>query len=245
MQIIVDGVLTHYEIVGGGKKDKLLILHGWQRSLKEWLPVSAYMSDSYEVILLDLPGFGQTSKPDSDYSIYDYANFVKDFLGKISCKKVSLLGHSFGGRVGIILGANTSLIDKLVLVDAAGIEKRSALAKIKIFCFKVLKHLLPSQALIILRNLLGSRDYKSAGTLRNIFIKVINEDLSYLLSKIHNSTYLIWGENDEEVPISKAKRMKKMIPNSRLRIVWKAGHSPHIEKQAEFKEILIDTLLSR
>lgn len=241
MQVVIDGLLTHYHIVGN-KQKTLLILPGWMRSTDEWLPVAKQLSAEYQVILLDLPGFGKTQKPETTYSIYDYADFVEHFLNKLDEKQVTLLGHSFGGRIGIILSAKTKLIPDLILIDAAGVEKRTTIAKMKIQFFKLTKILLPKKFVTQLRNKLGSQDYKTAGEMRNIFIKVINEDLSYLLSEISVPTLLIWGNKDEEVPEWKTKLMKELIPNAKLRVVWGAGHSPHLEKPTEFMEILNDYL---
>jgi pimeloyl-ACP methyl ester carboxylesterase len=244
MQAVVDGLLTHYKVIGN-KPKTLLILHGWMRSLDEWVPTAKKLSEDYKVILLDLPGFGGTKMPDASFSIYDYANFVEHFLDKLEIKKIQLVGHSFGGRIGIILAAKTERITNLVLVDAAGVEKRTVFAKTKIGFFKLAKIFLPQKLTDKLRNKLGSRDYKSAGAMRTIFLKVVNEDLSYLLTKIKEPTLLIWGNKDEEVVAWKTKKMKQLIQNSQLRVVWGSGHSPHLEKPQEFMEILTDYLLSQ
>lgn len=246
MQIVIDGILTHYEVVGD-KRPPLLILHGWKRSLNEWLRLVetqnfTSLRNKYSIILLDLPGFGSTALPQKTFSIYDYALFVEHFLDKLSIKKVTLLGHSFGGRIGIIIGAKTDKIEKLILIDAAGIEKRSIGAKIKIAFFKTAKSFLPQSRIETLRNKLGSRDYKTAGPLRNIFVRVVNEDLTYLLPKIHAPTYLIWGDKDTEVAMWKTKRMRDRIPGAKLRVVWGSGHSPHLEKPEEFMGILDEYL---
>lgn len=242
MQIVVDGILTNYQAIGEKNRPVFLILHGWKRSLGEWLPIARQISQKYYVVLLDLPGFGGTHMPQSAFSIYDYSKFVEHFLEKLEIKKVTLLGHSFGGRIGIILGAKTKRLEKLILVDAAGVEKRSAAARVKILFFKSVKIFLPRKLTERLRQLLGSPDYKTSGALRNTFIKVINEDLTYLLPEIAAPTVLMWGSRDREVPLWKTKLMKRMIPNSHLRVVWGAGHSPYMEKSKEFMEILQENI---
>lgn len=242
MQVVVDGILTSYQIFGEKKGKTLLILHGWKRSFIEWLSVASELSQKYQIVLVDLPGFGQTACPKSIFSTYDYADFIVHFLDKLDIKKVTLIGHSFGGRIGIILGARTKRVEKLILVDAAGIEKRSAIAKVKIRFFKAVKTLLPKKLVECLRDRLGSPDYRSAGTMRDIFVKVVNENLTYLLPKIKVPTLLIWGEKDTEVALWKTKRMRQLIPNSKLRVVWGAGHNPYLEKPREFMEILQENL---
>src|SRR6202042_1129852 len=105
----------------------------------------------------------------------------------------------------------------LILVDAAGIEKRSTFAKVKIAFFKSAKVILPKSSVERLRYKLGSPDYKSAGAMRNIFLKTINEDLSYLLPKISPPTLLIWGNKDREIPEWKTRKMKELIKSAKLR----------------------------
>lgn len=244
MQLVVDGLLTHYEIIGN-KPKKLLILPGWMHTVQEWIPTAKKLSEKYTVILLDLPGFGKTEMPKTVYSINDYTEFVVHFLHKINTPNATVVGHSFGGRLGIIMAAKTNIVQKMVLVDPAGIEKRSAHATVKIKIFKGLQTVLPKPIVEKLRNRLGSNDYRNAGNMRSIFVKIINEDLTYLLPRITVPTLLVWGNTDTEVPRWKIKLMKKMIPHARLKVVWNAAHSPHIEKPNDFTEIITEFLFSQ
>lgn len=244
MQVVVDGILTHYETIGK-KSKKLLIVPGWMHTINEWLPVAKQLSEQYTVILLDLPGFGKTEMPKTAYTIYDYSEFVSHFLHKIDSNNVTVIGHSFGGRISIIMATKTNVIQKLVLVDAAGIEKRTTAAKLKISLFKCMKLFLPKKYLEKLRNKIGSRDYKNAGKMRDIFVKIINEDLTYLLPKIAIPVLLVWGNNDTEVEQWKIKLMKKLIPHSRLKVIWNAAHSPHVEKPDVFIDVLKDFLFTQ
>lgn len=244
MQVVIDGILTHYETIGS-KPKKLLILPGWMHTTNEWLPVAKQLSDQYTVILLDLPGFGKTEIPKTAYSINDYSEFVLNFLHKIAVNNTTLIGHSFGGRISIILATKTNAVQKLVLVDAAGIEKRTKTAKLKMSLYKYIKLFLPKKYVEKLRNQIGSRDYKNAGKMRDIFVKIINEDLTYLLPKIVVPTLLVWGSNDTEIELWKIKLMKKLIPLAQLKVVWNAAHSPHIEKPDEFMKIIEDFLFNK
>jgi pimeloyl-ACP methyl ester carboxylesterase len=244
MHIVVDGILTSYERVGTGKKT-LLILHGWQRSLQEWLPVAHNFAEEYTIILLDLPGFGNTPHPDSTFSIYDYATFVEHFLEKLGMKHVTLVGHSFGGRIGIVLAAKHNILEKLILVDSAAVEKKSLFIQTRIVLNKLavlpFKLLFPS-SVEKLKNRFGSDDYQAADNMRDIFIKTVNEDLSPLLKKIDVPTFVIWGEKDTIRPITEGKFIKKNIPGAKLRVVWGAGHSPYLEKRKDFIEIVQEML---
>lgn len=240
MQIVVDGILTQYTTLGKGKKT-ILILHGWQQSSREWNTIIHSLAKNATVIALDLPGFGQTPRPQTTYTIYEYATFVEHFLQKLAYKKVILIGHSFGGRIGILLGARTKLLSQLFLVDSAAIETKSIWIKTKIMINKILISpikLISPHKIEPLKSRFGSDDYQHAGAMRDIFIQTVNEDLSPYLKQVAVPTVIIWGEKDIVRPLSEAKYIKKSIPGARLRIVWGAGHSPFIEKPKEFLEII-------
>lgn len=244
MQIVVDGILTNYKVTGKGSK-KILILHGWKQSSQEWNTIAKSLSINATVITLDLPGFGLTPRPLSTFSIYDYARYIEHFLEKLEYKKVVLIGHSFGGRIGVILGAKTTLLSTLVLVDSAVVESKSVLTRTKIALNKIaiapIKLIFPKFAESI-KSRFGSDDYQQADTMRDIFIKTVNEDLSPFLNKITVPTLIIWGEKDEVRPLSEAKYIERCTANSRLRIVWGAGHSPFLDKPKEFLDIINENI---
>jgi pimeloyl-ACP methyl ester carboxylesterase len=243
-QVVVEGILTNYQIFGetGGT---LLVLPGWRCSISEWIPVAKNFSSNHRVILLDLPGFGTTALPKKVFGVFEYADFVKKFLAKLKIEQCIVLGHSFGGRVAIVLASEGKLVDKLILVDSASIENRSLYARlmrvIKLI-FSPILVLLPRSPKNKISNLIGSEDYKSSGEMRKIFIRIVNQDLRALLSRIAVPTYIIWGDKDNVLPVSQTKIFKQEIKDSKVRIVWGAGHNPHLEKPKQFIAILKDIL---
>lgn len=242
MQIIVNRSIVNYEFLENKQSDRyILILPGWMRPSLEWLSIANLLKDSFNIVIVDFPGFGITPKPTTDFDIYDYANHVKSFLEKLDVKKCIVLGHSFGGRVAIILAATTNIVDKLILVDSAGLNIKNTNVQIKQFFFPLVKSfykVLPKKLVFKLRTLIGSDDYNNAGEMKNTLIKVVNQNLVYLLKQIHSQTLIIWGNKDDQVSVNKTKIFKNEISDSQVRIVWGAGHSPHLEKSVKFVEIL-------
>lgn len=231
MQMVVSGQLVNYEVLGQGKQN-LLILHGWGGSFQEWMPVAEQLKNRYKIWLLDFPGFGSSPRPEGDWGVYEYANLVKEFLTKLEVKDPIVMGHSFGGRIAILLDAK-----KLILVDAAGLEIKSLKAIMSGLIFDrmgFMKKYVPTN----LKNLFGSADYRSAGPMRKIFVKVVNKDLSEEIKKVTCPTLTIWGEKDLVLPLSQAIQIKSLISGSVLRIVWGADHWPHLSKKEEFINIL-------
>ena len=231
MQKVISSQLVNYEVSGSGKQN-LIILHGWGGSLQEWMPIANSLSLRYRVWMIDFPGFGGSPKPSFDWSIYDYADFIREFIKEFNIKDPVVMGHSFGGRVAILLEAQ-----KLILVDAAGLEIKNLKATIGGLIFDkmgFMKKYIPTN----LKNLFGSADYKSAGNMRKIFVKVVNQDLSKEMTEVKCPTLIIWGEKDRVLPISQAKMINQLIRDSEIRVVWGADHWPHLSRQKEFLEIL-------
>lgn len=236
--------MTNYQVFGDAK-ETLLILPGWRRSASEWLPIAKSLSDKYKVIVLDLPGFGVTTLPKRVFGVFEYADFVRKFLQKLKINKCIVLGHSFGGRVAIVLASEGNIIDKLILVDSGGIEQRNLYAKLislfRLIFFPILM-LLPVSFKNKIGNLMGSEDYKDSGEMRKIFVKIVNQDLVSFLPKIKVPTFIMWGDRDNVLQVSQTKIFKKEIRGSRVRIVWGAGHNPHIQKPEQLVVILKEIL---
>ena len=235
-----NGTSINYEVYGMGQR--LLILHGWGENLRTFDPVTTVLSRNFQLILIDLPGFGQSSVLPHPFTLDDYALTVEKFLAALEISEVFLLGHSFGGAIAVKLAIFSNKVRRLILEDSSGIRNKSLSIKFKIYIYKTLKLILSEKYREKLRRILGSSDYHSAGVLRSTLVKVVSEDLQYVVSKIAIPTLLIWGRNDKETPIAQAQIMKNEIKNSTLHIIDGVGHFPHLEKPAEFTNVVNEFL---
>lgn len=220
-----------------GQGPHLLMLHGWNRSLNDLMPLAGILAEHATCHVIDLPGFGKSPPPPEEgWGTVDYARLIIEYIKLKSLQKVSLLGHSFGGRTSLrIVRASPELIDKLVLVDSHGIKPiRSPLKRLKFFLIKKAGQLLKTVDKIFgttffkdrFARRFGSPDYLNAGILKNTFIKTISEDQSAELPLIQADTLLIWGSEDTETPVELARRFHTLIKNSRLIILEGKDHSP-------------------
>ncbi|KJU81969.1 alpha/beta hydrolase fold protein [Candidatus Magnetobacterium bavaricum] len=202
------------------------------------MSVQKYLSLKFKVYAIDFPGFGKSEEPKEIWGSDDYCTFLEAFMEKMGINQPIIIGHSFGGRVAIRL-ASKKKTGKLILIDSAGVRpRRSAIYYIKIYSYKLAKSLLKlfsPRLLAKYKNSVGSKDYINASTMmKQILIKVVNEDLTNLLPDITIPSLLIWGENDMETPLYQAHIMNKLIPDSGLVILKGAGHFSHIDKMREF-----------
>jgi pimeloyl-ACP methyl ester carboxylesterase len=209
----------------------LVFVHGWGADKYNLQSIYNPLINKYRIISLDLPGFGKSSQPVETIGSIEYAQILKSFLNELNINSINYIGHSFGGKIGIILSAqNDNLINRLVLIDSAGIRsKHNLIWHIKVVHFKLLKFFYLSiiknkNKLEEFKSKFGSDDYKNAGNMRNILVKSVNEDFTHLLNKIKCPVFLYWGENDKDTPLWMAKKMKKMIKDCALYTVKNGGH---------------------
>lgn len=245
MEKNIGGLNIHYQVKGEGKD--LLLLHGWGADSSVMAPMQEHFSAVARVINLDLPGFGKSAAPPTAWSIYDYADFVAHFLAELGLYRPVILGHSFGGRIAIILGSR-GLAGKLILADAAGlVPQRGAGYYLRVYSYKLAKKIfslpgLKKAAQHVLSFWLKSNpssDYQAAqGVMRQIFVRVVNEDLRKYLPRISVPTLLIWGEEDTATPLSDGRLMEDLIPDAGLAVLPGCGHFSFADDSARFYAVV-------
>src|SRR5262245_58564752 len=118
-QLPVKQLPVHYARAGSGQP--IVLLHGWGGEIASFGPIPAILAERFDVIALDLPGFGKTPLPDRPWGTDDYADLVVDCLRQLDLGPVTLIGHSFGGKTSIVVAAqHPEHVRRLVLVDSAG-----------------------------------------------------------------------------------------------------------------------------
>ncbi len=247
----INGLNIAAESKGEGKS--VLLLHGWGLRLESMQPVAERLAPlGYNVHAIDLPGFGRSTLPapiNGDvWGVPEYARLVADYVEKAELKPVSLVGHSFGGRISIVLGADyPHLLDKIVLTNSAGVlTPPTARQRVRQSLFRAFGAILALPGLQSqgerfrrwARNRYGSEDLKNAGPLEPIFRKVIRQDLLPYAKRIHASTLLIWGDQDQETPLWQGKALEAAIPDSGLVVLQGAGHFAYQERLTDFVRIV-------
>jgi pimeloyl-ACP methyl ester carboxylesterase len=248
----LQGLKIYYEVHGQGQP--LFLLHGWGANVNSLRPVFNHLTAHYQVYALDLPGFGRSSPPPSCWGSYEYAHILAQFFSQKNIKSAHVLGHSFGGRVAITLCFYfPHLVNKLILVDSAGLKSRRGISYyLKIGMVKSARYFLKFSLfgaksdcwMERIYQLIGSTDYRQAGNLRPVLVKVVNEDLRELLPRISQSTLLIWGERDTVTPVYQAKIMQKLLPEARLVVLKGGGHFSYLDKFPQFCQLVSRFLTS-
>ena len=240
----IDEIPVNY--IDEGEGEVVLLLHGWGANITLYRGIIDTLKQERRVIALDMPGFGKTPEPSAPWCVDDYVDFVLHFIETFSLKKLSVVVHSFGGRVFFKMNARENLpfsIERAVLIDSAGIlPKKSFGQKVSLRCYKIgrafmstkVMHFLYPDAVENMRRKRGSSDYNSATPLmRATLVKVVNEDLEPLIGQVQCPTLLIWGDLDTATPIADAKRMEELIADAGLVVCEGAGHFSFAEQPAK------------
>ncbi len=238
--IKLNDVVVAYHILGEGVP--VVMLHGWGASAELVLPLAKKLVPlGYCTHVLDMPGHGNSPEPPVAWSVTDYAQLVVQYIQAQGLGQVHLFGHSFGGRVALVLGAEyPQVIRKIVLADAAGIRPKTPLSKkIRLNIYKFTRDGLRTIGLSGLSDQLrrwyntryGSADFlATSGVMRETFVRVVNQDLSEYAKRISAPTLLIWGENDQDTPLWQAKQLERLIPDAGLAVYPHAGHYSYLEQ---------------
>jgi pimeloyl-ACP methyl ester carboxylesterase len=226
LRALSDGALFA-ESYGEGPP-RVLALHGWGRRGNDFSRSLA----GFDALALDLPGFGATPAPAEPIGASGYADLVLPVLDIFESPPV-LLGHSFGGRVAVCLGAaHPERVGPLVLTGTPLVRTVSAIQPSA--GYRAIRYL--NQVGIVsdarmeeIRRSRGSADYRaSTGIMRDVLVKVVNETYEDELQRIQSHVMLLWGGEDQEVPVGVAERALRLIRqadgSAELEVLEGVGH---------------------
>ncbi len=243
MNIKIDNLNIDY-LKKGNSDNKILLLHGWGCNKEIFNNLINNLSQYMEVYAIDFPGFGKSDEPKEAWGVDEYTDLVVKFINAMNINEISLLGHSFGGRVIIKLANRENLnfkIKKIVLVDAAGIKHTPRVTRKQKFykkVFPIIKKISP-KLLNYIKTKVGSADYRNATPMmRDILVKTVNEDLKDLIPNIKQPTLLIWGTEDTATPYEDAIFMNQNIKDSGIVKIDGAGHFSFLEQPYLVNKVL-------
>lgn len=224
----------------------MLALHGWRRTHADWEATLGGHQD-LGAIALDLPGFGATPAPPEPWGSGEYANAVAPVLTAMVAeagRPVVVLGHSFGGRVGVHLAARwPDLVGALVLsgvphLASAGTEARRTAAPFRLGKALHRCGLIGESRMEQLRWRYGSDDYRAAeGVMRSVLVRTVNERYESLLGALAGPVELVWGEGDVVAPLAGARRAAEILGSrGRLQVCPGAGHMTVLEVPGALRE---------
>ncbi len=223
-----------YEILNPNAEVDLIILHGWGSNKGLMKQAFASQMDAFRHIYIDLPGFGASTCSVALHT-KDYARIVELFMIHINASKDIILGHSFGGKVALLLDPKV-----LILVGSAGIYiDKPIKIKAKILLYKMLRMI----GLTKFRSLFVAEDAKSLSKqMYQTFKNVVDEDFADEFSTYSGKALLCWGKEDTATPLSSAQKIDELINDSKL-VVYEGDHYFFMTQAKEVSKEIETTFL--
>ncbi len=195
-----------YEVLNHDKEKDFIVLHGWGSNKELMKRAFGNYFKNYRHIYIDLPGFGKSSN-EIVLDTKDYKEILEIFLDAISSPKDVIVGHSFGGKVAVLLNPN-----RLILLSSAGIVTKKPLdIKIKIATFKLVKALGFGR----FYKFFASGDAKEMSqNMYETFKNVVDEDFSDNFKNFSKKALILWGKDDSATPLESGKKIASLIEDS-------------------------------
>jgi pimeloyl-ACP methyl ester carboxylesterase len=210
----------------GDDRPWVLALPGWTRTHRDFDGVL----EGLDAIALDLPGFGAAPAPPEAWSTAEYAEHILPVLDDLAPDAV-VLGHSFGGRVAVHLGAaRPDRVGAIVLSGVPLVAKPGARRRRSPLAFRVgrILHrsgLLGDARMEALKHRYGSSDYRAAtGVMRDVLVKAVNETYEAPLGAYPGPIELVWGVDDDQVPMAVAEAAVAVCADATLTECPGVGH---------------------
>ncbi len=256
---VTDDVSIAWYEAGSADAPPIVLLHGighWARAA--WDPLMPELADRYRVIAIDLPGFGDSSKPDARYDLAFFTSVLRELLASELPGRFALAGNSLGGMIAAdYAGAYPERVAALGLIAPAGFLPTLGLV-VRAFALAPLveRIALPAPGWMIRRTLdravydpsqlshdVRERTYALAQDplVRRAFGRVYGSARTALwtapalqrrFARYTGPTLLCWGRHDHYLPIGGLERARRTYPNATVIVIERCGHLPQVEEPA-------------
>ena len=242
---------------GGSSSGNIVLIHGLGGFAERWAAVMPILSKKYRVIAPDLPGYGYSDKPSTDYTPEFFLKFIFDFLDGLGIKKTSMIGTSLGGQIVAECAITQSkMIEKIVLSSPAGIMKTStptldAYSMAALYpshdTVKTAYEMMTGSKNVTTESIDGFIKRMTQPNAKMAFMSTIlalknSPPITDRLPNITVPTLLIWGKQDTMIPVKYANDFVSSIKNCQLEIMENCGHTPHIEEPVKFSQTVLNFL---
>jgi pimeloyl-ACP methyl ester carboxylesterase len=251
-ELIINGTHISQAVTGPTPDDAagvIVLLHGWGADLTLVWPLATELAKrGYTCYTLDLPGFGASETPAQPWTAYDYVALVLAYMDAQNIGQAHIFGHSFGGRLGLLLGSDhAGRVQKMVLSNSAGIRTQAdRLTRWRQRAYKTARstlhyagaHKLADSLQAAYSARYGSADYQQASAvMRATLVNVVNLDLSEQATRVQVPTLLFWGDLDDATPLWQGQKLEKLIPDAGLVVHEGAGHYSYLDRLSKTVQV--------
>lgn len=245
---VVLGCRIYYE--SKGKGSLLVFVHGSMESHRTW-DLQRQLSKTHRIILLDLPGHGQSDSLVQSVTVKGLADHVATFVKALGAGPAVLIGHSLGGAICIQLALDSpALVRALVLVGTGA----------KLGVLPAILEALKTDFRASVELAIGGMAFASSARPDIIerskseslkcrpdvayadFVACNNFDVRDRVSLIQAPSLIIVGDEDRLTPVKWSQFLKDKIPGSSLQVVARAGHMVMLEQPEEVNRSILTFL---
>lgn len=255
-RVTVGDLSIHYYQGGPSDGETILMVHGFGASKDNWLRFARYFTEGYQVIALDLPGFGDSSKPYASYDVGTQVERLAAFTQALQIKKLHLIGSSMGGHISALYAARyPEQILSVALLGNAGVdspqkselierlergEPNPLIVKTPQQFEQLLEFIfveVPSMP-ERLKQALAERSVANSTHNERVFAQLVSRyiPLEPVLPKIQAPTLLLWGAQDRVLHVSSIEVMQPLLQRPSVVIMQDCGHAPMLERPKETAE---------
>jgi len=247
--INVNGIRLAYERRGTGAP--LVLLHGYPLDHHLWDEVAPLLVDTFDLIIPDLRGFGESSTVDSFSAMEDFASDIAALLDHLEIQKTAIVGHSMGGYIALAFArlypervTGLGLISSQVLADppdrkegryksAAEVADKGIGSVVAAMTPKFTAN--PQLQEFARQSMERQQPAAYIGALKAMAERV---DSTPLLASLNIPVVLVHGDADQLIPVDRAREVKNALPNAYLVEIHDAGHMPMMEDAKKTAEAL-------
>ena len=237
------------EVAGDGPIE-VVLLHGWARRGRDFAAVQELLvRRGVSSVALDLPGFGSSPPPTVAGGARLYASLVAPVLAALD-RPVTLVGHSFGGRIATVIAADhPELVTSVIVTGTPLLHSPVAVRSPR--TYRLIRWLhqrgwLSDERLEAARHRYGSSDYRAAsGIVRDVLVATVAEGYEDELTRLDVPFIMLWGELDTVVPVAIAERANELLHTPdvdarRLRVLKEVGHFVPNEASGTLADLIVE-----
>ena len=240
----------------------LILLHDLTTDWVSWLPCLRFLTRDHRVIVLDLPGFGESERhADASYDVRSQSERLHALIDALGIDRAHLLGNSMGGQIAAFYSAtHPERVDSLTLLAPTGVQTpnpsevelmvadgEASLVPKTVEAFErlfALSFVQPPPVPSRLFRCYAERTIEHSDFLEKIWNDLVEEyvDLTPLLPQIKAPTLVLWGEHDRIIDVSAARVFLDRLPDATLVYLQSCGHAPQAERPTQFVDHFLEFL---
>jgi pimeloyl-ACP methyl ester carboxylesterase len=240
----------------------VVLIHGYTDNARDWVPMLPYLSKRYRLILVDIRGHGQSSKPECCYTRLDFAYDIKLLLDALGVQKADIVGHSLGSIIGQTFAEYwPERTAHVVLISSTGGSPPGRPKKPPQFDFaaeiRKLKEPIEADSPFMIAwwdsptpvdpDFIRRQRKDAAGIPLRVWLAVLDQalpadniygDLQSSLPRLKAPTLLIWGSKDPIMEEDVRQSLRDALPNAKVKTFDGLGHNPFWEDPRGVAEVI-------